>query len=133
MHDLERIRNAVDLPFRTALIGNRRGGSRALAIYSREAGASSVTENELPFEWPAGVFSIGHVSLPFPSDDPVYGLNPVAGTGPSYRLGIVALRGEPGALIVNLGAFARLRSNPFFDVIRWEVISTLAAEPVTAP
>lgn len=128
MQDLESIRNAVNLPFRTVLVGNRADGSRSLAMYTREAESAMVTENELPFEWPAGVFSIGHVSLPFPSDDPVYGLNPVTGPGPRYPLGTVALRGEPGALVVGLGAFARLRSNPFFDVIRWDVIATLAVD-----
>lgn len=126
LEDLTRIRNAVDLPFKTTLIGNRAGGSLAMAAYTREAGATSVTVTELPFEWPAGVFSIGHVSLPIPFDDPVYGLSPAKGDGPAYLLGTVALRGEPGALVVNLGAFARLRSNPFFDVIRSHVIGTLA-------
>lgn len=131
--DLERIRNAVDLPFRTVLIGNRKDSSQLLAAYTREAGSSSVAVDELPLEGPAGVFSIGHVSLPFPSDDPMYGLNPVTGAVPSYPLGTVALRGESGALVVGLGALSRLRSNPFFDVIRWEVVRTLAADPEPAP
>jgi hypothetical protein len=40
----------------------------------------------------------------------------------------VPARGEDGALVVPLGTFARLRSNPFFDVIRAKVVATLAAD-----
>jgi acetyl esterase/lipase len=129
LDDLERIRDEVDSPFELTLVANRGMDSRALASYTRAAGSSAVVVTELPFEWPAGVFSIGHVSLPIPFEDPVYGLNPVTTAGPSYPLGVVALRGEPGALLVDLGAFARLRSNPFFDVIRQEVVASLAVDP----
>jgi hypothetical protein len=128
LEDLERIRSAVDLPFRVTLIGNESRDSRVVAAYTREAGASSVTVEALPLEWPPGVFSVGHVSLPFPIDDPVYGLNPAPGT--AFNLGAIAAKGESGALVVGLGAFSRIRSNPFFDVIRARVVASLAsAEP----
>ena len=59
-------------------------------------------------------------------DDPIYGLAPRSGAGPSYRLGAFDARGESGALVVSLGALSRLRSNPFFDVIRSTVAESLA-------
>jgi hypothetical protein len=77
----------------------------------------------LPFTWPQGIFSLGHTALPVPSDDPVYGFAPPEGT--LFNLGAVALRGESGALVIPLGTFARLRSNPFFGVIREKVLETL--------
>lgn len=128
IEDLERLRNAVDLPFRVTLVANAARDSELMAEYIREAGASSVTVKELPLKWPKGVFSLGHVSLPFPIDDPVYGLTPATGAGPDYHLGAVVARGEPGALVVGLGAFSRLRSNPFFEVIRKDIIATLAGD-----
>jgi hypothetical protein len=80
------------------------------------------------------VVSVGHVSLPFPPDDPVYGLDPKPGEGdpPVYPLGSLAVRGESGALLVPLAAFSRLRSNPFFDVIRATVERTLAEDAAAA-
>lgn len=131
LESLEGLRAAVDLPFRLTLIGNRSRDTRATAAYTREAGASAVTAEDLPFEWPPGVFSVGHVALPFPVDDPVYGLMPPPVAEPAFNLGALAVKGESGALVVGLGAFSRVRSNPFFGVIRARVIETL--EPPSPP
>jgi len=120
---IERLRTAT-LPFRATLIANRDPGTRSVSAYTREAGSNDITVTELPYEWPAGVFSLGHVALPFPADDPVYGLT-VPTTEPRFNLGAVSVKGESGALVVGLATFARLRSNPFFEVIRGNVIATL--------
>ena len=128
LQDLETLRNATGRPFAITLIGSTSVGAsgpeaRALAAYHREAGGSEITVEPLPFTWPQGIFSLGHTALPVPADDPVYGIAPPEGT--LFNLGAVALRGESGALVIPLGTFARLRSNPFFDVIREKVIETL--------
>jgi len=128
LQDLETLRNDSGRPFAITLIGSASIGStgpdaRALAAYHREAGGTEVTVEPLPFTWPQGIFSLGHTALPVPADDPVYGISPPEGT--LFNLGSVALRGESGALVISLGTFARLRSNPFFDVIREKVIETL--------
>ena len=128
--DLERLRDAVDLPFRITVVTNHHSETPVVAAYTRNAGALEVTAADLPYEWPAGVFSVGHVALPFPVDDPVYGLRPPPGAQPVFNLGAIAPKGESGALVVGLGTFARLRSNPFFDVIRSNVVATL--DPVSA-
>jgi acetyl esterase/lipase len=122
---LEKLRNAPNLPFRLTVIGNRPGGSSEIAAFTREAGALEFTQEDLPLEWPRGVFSLGHVALPIPPEDPVYGLTPDPASGSGYNLGAVAARGESGALLVPLGTFSRLRSNPFFDVIRARITQTL--------
>jgi len=130
MEDLEKLRVATDLPFRLTLIGNRRDGSAAIAAYTREPGGRDVAVEDLPFEWPAGVISLGHVALPFPPDDPVYGLTPKPGAQPEFHLGVVAVRGESGALMVPLGVFARLRCNPFFEIIRTRIDRSLLHDEV---
>jgi hypothetical protein len=129
--DLERLRGAVDLPFRMTLVANHNPDTRVVATYTRDARATEVTANDLPYEWPDGVFSVGHVALPFPLDDPVYGLRPPPDARPRFNLGAIEPKGESGALVVGLGTFARLRSNPFFDVIRSNVVATLP--PAAAP
>jgi alpha-beta hydrolase superfamily lysophospholipase len=126
--DLERIRNATNQPFRVTLIGSSAPDTRAVAAYTREAGAAAVSKAELGLEWPSSVFSLGHVALPFPPTDPVYGIELPAGAQPPFNLGAVAVRGESGALVLSLGAFSRLRSNPFFSVIRDKIAETLARD-----
>ena len=131
---LERIRNAPALPFRMTLIANRSDTTLDMAEYSRAAGTREVTKRDLPLTWPRGVFSLGHVSIPFPVDDPVYGLTPAVDTtgGPRFPLGAFPARGESGALRVPLGNLARLRSNPFFDVIRAKLVEAIGGVmPVT--
>ncbi|HSD69295.1 MAG TPA: alpha/beta fold hydrolase [Woeseiaceae bacterium] len=122
MDYLEKLREARDLSFRVTLIGNSAPGSLKVAAYVREAGAGEVAVTPLPLEWPRGVISLGHVAIPFPIDDPVYGLSPGIGEGPKYALGAFSARGEAGAFVVPLDMLARLRCNPFFDVIRSKVI-----------
>jgi alpha-beta hydrolase superfamily lysophospholipase len=124
LEDLERLRAATALPFRLTLVANRAPDTRAVAAYTRPAGERDVVVENLPYQWPAGVFSVGHVSLPFPVDDPVYGLAPAAGAPPQFNLGALAPRGERGALVVAPGTFERLRSNPFWGVIQAKVAET---------
>ena len=69
------------------------------------------------------------MALPIPPDDPVYGLAP-AEAQPRYQLGAFQARGESGALLVPLGAFSRLRSNPFFQVLNDRITATLSSDPV---
>jgi alpha-beta hydrolase superfamily lysophospholipase len=128
LEDLETIRNATNLPYRVTLIGSSTLDTRAVAAYTREAGAEEVSKTELGLEWPNAVFSLGHVALPFPADDPVYGIALPPGPRPPFNLGSVAVRGESGALVLSLGAFSRLRSNPFFPVVRAKILETLARD-----
>ena len=130
---LERIRNATDLPFGLTLIGNRAETSLEIAAYTRAAGSAEVRVEDLPLAWPAGVFSLGHVAIPFPPDDPVYGLTPAADGLPRFALGAFPARGESGALLVPPGMLARLRSNPFFSVIRSKVEETCREDAERAP
>jgi hypothetical protein len=69
----------------------------------------------LGLAWPPRVFSLSHVALPFPPDDPVYGLTPPPGR--EATLGSVEARGERGVLVVPQELLMRLRSNPFFPYL----------------
>jgi hypothetical protein len=90
--------------------------------------STDVNVEELGLAWPLGVFSLGHVAVPFPPDDPLYGIAPAA-VGPlGFSLGNLAARGEPGALVVPLNTLGRLRSNPFFEVIRERIAASVAAD-----
>ena len=63
--------------------------------------------------YPADVYSLSHVALPFPADDPLYGNVP---TGRAHlQLGTVAVRGERNTLAVSQDSLNRLGWNPFHD------------------
>jgi alpha-beta hydrolase superfamily lysophospholipase len=70
--------------------------------------------------WPAGVYSLSHVALPFAPGDPVYG-GPGAEHSPGIQLGNLALRGERGVLLVSGADTLRLRWNPFFEYVQQRV------------
>jgi alpha-beta hydrolase superfamily lysophospholipase len=126
--DLERLRTAPALAFRLTLVANRDPASLEVAAYTREPGSRQTTRTDLELRWPRGVLSLGHVALPFPADDPVYGLEPKHGGGPEYPLGALTVRGEAGTLVVPLGNLARLRSNPFFAVVRDRIVAAIEAD-----
>ncbi len=58
------------------------------------------------------------MALPFPMDDPLYGMaaRPEQREQYGINLGGLALRGERGVLIVNPGALTRTSSNPFSPI-----------------
>jgi len=65
-------------------------------------------------EWPTGIFSLSHVALPFPPNDPVYG-GPDADDSPGIQLGQLDMRGERDVLRISGAGLLRLRWNPFYD------------------
>ena len=114
----EQLAQAPALPFRLAIVGNRSPASAEVVEWVREAGRRETEMVTLGLSWPRAVLSLGHIAIPMPSDDPLYGLAPAAAEGrPAFTLGGPAPRGEAGALSVPLGSLARVRSNPFFPVI----------------
>jgi alpha-beta hydrolase superfamily lysophospholipase len=122
------IHEAPALPFRLTLITNRAPDSIEVAALTREAGSTTAHAEALGLEWPPGVFSVGHVALPFRVDDPVYGLMPSPAGPLTWTIGDLAARGEAGAIAVPLGMFARLRSNPFFEVVRARIDAAIDAD-----
>ncbi len=109
---------APALPFRLAVVGNRSPAAAEVVEWLREAGSRETVAVPLGLWWPDDVLSLGHIAVPTPFDDPIYGMAPRAdGEGRVFTLGGPAPRGENGALAVPLGMLARLRSNPFFSVV----------------
>jgi hypothetical protein len=66
--------------------------------------------------WPPGTFSLSHIALPFPPDDPLYGRHPPANSNMIF-LGTMAIQGERGLLLFSSDWLVRLRHNPFYDFL----------------
>lgn len=104
------------LPFGLALLTNESTGSRSIKILRKAPGVNKIKTESRSLRWPDGVYSLSHVALPFPLDDPLYGAVPDKSETGLY-LGRVELRGERGILQFSPGQFTRLRHNPFFDYL----------------
>jgi len=102
------------LPFSFTLVTNASRDSRAVVANSKAPfGTTARSREALEQVWPLGVFSLSHVALPFPPDDPLYGAQPPAGGGRLF-LGQQALQGERGVLAIPENFLLRLRHNPFY-------------------
>jgi alpha-beta hydrolase superfamily lysophospholipase len=114
--------------WRLTVVTNARPDTRAVAEQSLRAGASTPEIRRLPFEWPDDVFSLSHVALPFPPDDPVYGDRTTGPDGPLVTLGTLQMRGEKNVLSIAAAEQLRLRSNPFHAYIVERILAAIAAD-----
>ena len=104
------------LPFDLTVLTNADEQSAQVVALHRRAGSTTVVREATGLEWPRHVFSLSHVALPFPPDDPVYGTDPPSKKVLIY-LGRPELLGERGLLAVSPTVLMRLRSNPFFSYV----------------
>lgn len=92
-------------------------GEHARSVHAVTGSGPGRAGSRCPIDalWPEGTYSLSHVALPFPPDDPLYGGASVAADDGRIQLGNVVLRGEAGALRVSAAGFLRQSFNPFFD------------------
>ena len=114
---IETLLNDRTLPFTFAVISNLDPDTSEVGMRINKAGIPSIENNRTGLKWPDGMYSLSHVALPFPPDDPLYG-GPDAEKSPGIALGNVALRGEKGVLKVPAKDMLRQRWNPFYSVIQ---------------
>jgi alpha-beta hydrolase superfamily lysophospholipase len=112
--------------YAVTLVTNADADTVAVSAMSVAAGADAITTEPLGLSWPDSIYSLSHVAVPFPIDDPIYG-----GEGRGRELGSVSLgrlsaRGEKGVLIVPAEVLMRMTWNPFFPYLarrveRWVI------------
>ncbi len=116
------------LAYRVDLVTNR--SPETVEVVEKVYGPSGATlpPVETALSWPPHVYSLSHVAVPFPPDDPIYG----DGTGPGadlkLPLGSLELKGESGQLQIPQSILYRLRHNPFFDIVQRKLESILRVE-----
>ena len=82
-----------------------------------QPGTTTPVDEPLGLAWPRELFSLSHVALPFPEDDPVYGSKAQSLPEGPIALGLLSPRGERAVLTVQLDVLMRVTSNPFFPYI----------------
>lgn len=96
-------------------IGNTNTTSHQVSEWRRAAGSPDEKETPLSLEFPRGVFSLSHIALPFPMNDPTYGLEPDESEFYGIRLGNLNFRGERNTLALAADTNQRLNANPFYS------------------
>jgi alpha-beta hydrolase superfamily lysophospholipase len=100
--------------YRVSVIGNASADSSEAVERTTEAGSTDERIRALGLMYPAGLFSLSHVALPFPMTDALYGLTPDPDESFGINLGTLAPRGERNVLVASLDSLLRVASNPFF-------------------
>jgi alpha-beta hydrolase superfamily lysophospholipase len=103
------------------LMSNRSSEHTSVLAFSRKSGSSTILRCDTALSWPDDVYSLSHVALPIPPDDPVYG-GDEAGPSAGISLGDLSLRGEKGVLHMPAGDLLRLRYNPFHAYLRNRIL-----------
>jgi alpha-beta hydrolase superfamily lysophospholipase len=110
--DIERLLAGPPKAYSAGIVTNRSNAGLEAVLRSRAAGEASAATTELGLSWPAEVYSLSHIALPFAPDDPLYGDDPRS-ENPGIRLGRLALHGENNTLSIPPAMMTRQRWNPF--------------------
>jgi alpha-beta hydrolase superfamily lysophospholipase len=130
---LDRILPPLPRPFRTTIIANASTDAREVVERAVAAGATDERSRMLGLTYPAEVFSLSHVAVPFPVTDALYGLTPGGEESFGVNLGTLSPRGEVGVLILPLDSLIRVASNPFFPYMLERIEEGIGGSPGGAP
>ena len=109
-----RLFDGAERKYRRTLITNRATDTTDIVARTIEHGRALVHRPRAESRVAPGVFSLTHIAIPFPVDDPLYGTDPVEDGSGLFRLGRLNPRGERAVLIAGADTFIRLTANPFF-------------------
>lgn len=112
------------LPFSFSLITNASPQTRELVSKNRIQMSMTTQTVPIPYHWPRDIYALSHVSLPFPPNDPVYGL---PGKSNSFTLGKLEPRGEKNLLNTPVENLMRLRYNPFYEYLEQQTVNWILA------
>ena len=114
---VERLFDRQPRAYRRALVTNRSVETRDVDAQTIEPANTGSARRALGLMWPPQVFSLTHVAIPFPADDPLYGIEGPASTEGLLPIGRLSPRGERAVLTVGTDTLMRLSSNPFFPYV----------------
>jgi alpha-beta hydrolase superfamily lysophospholipase len=116
---LDRLMPTTPQTYRFTAIVNAGDDSDATLERSIAPGQLQPADRPLGLPYPPGIFSLSHLAIPIPPNDPLYGTQPDPASRLDYglNLGTLDARGERGALIIDQDFLTRLPSNPFFPYL----------------
>jgi alpha-beta hydrolase superfamily lysophospholipase len=131
---LEQLTPTTAQAYRFTAVVNAGDDTDAAAETSIAPGELQATRRPIGLTYPTGIFSLSHLAIPIPPDDPLYGTQPDPARRTEFGLSLGALdaRGERGALIVDQDFLMRLPSNPFFPYLIARIEEGIAALPTAS-
>lgn len=130
---LEELLPTAPRSYRLSAITNAAPGAVDTVVRSFEPGATGSTNTPVGIPYRRDFTSLGHVALPFPLSDGLYGAEPSPEDPQGVALGALAIRGENGVLSVSPAALARVSSNPFLPWMLGRIDATLTGQPPGQP
>ena len=136
---IDPMRGNKNLDFTVTLLTNRDEQDQTVVAATRNPGAMLAFNCDTGLAWPEDVYSLAHVSLPFPPDDATYG---DMASGQGFHVGGLVLRGEKGMLQLAAANMLRLRYNPFYTYLEQRALTfmglnaaagSLCAKPMVSP
>ncbi|WP_455222689.1 alpha/beta hydrolase [Kaarinaea lacus] len=108
------------LPFTLTVVTNLSPVTNDVVVKQKVANSEELIDIPVSLKWPANIFSLSHTALPFPPDDPVYGVESKVDQS-HIHLGQIDLLGEKGLLLVPADELVRLRYNPFYSYVEQRI------------
>ncbi len=127
----QRLLDAPKRPYTLTVVTNVNPRTEQVKELHADPQSGRQSARLLDLAWPDGVFSLSHVALPFPPDDPLYGYESREDLG-HIQLGRIDAHGENGVLQIPGWMLTRQRSNPFHSYLL-ERIDDFVAPATAAP
>ena len=105
-----------------SLVTNENPSSARVVVQRQSGGSPAGPPETLSQQWPPDVHSLSHVALPFPPDDPLYGISEAVNS-PGIALSKITPRGERGVITIPAAEVLRLKWNPFYDYLEQRVLT----------
>jgi len=125
------ISNNASNQFIFSLVTNENENSPSVVVRTKKTGQTDISQTDINLSWPSGLFSLGHLALSLPEQDPLYGKGQYK-DNPRVQLGHLAFRGERGMLTISASAMLRIRWNPFYPYLEQRIISHLFTDEAVA-
>jgi alpha-beta hydrolase superfamily lysophospholipase len=125
--NIDMILNGKNNRFIFSLVTNEDENSEQVVVHTRKPGQTDITKTDINLSWPGDIFSLGHIALPFPMEDPLYGGNKQK-SAHGLQLGNFAVRGEKGMLQVPASAMLRIHWNPFYPYLEQRTLHHILAD-----
>lgn len=118
---LDAIINDMNKQYTFTLITNDNEKSEHVVTRTWQPAHKNFNQTHLDQSWPDNIFSVGHIALPFPEYDPLYGATK-QNKSPGIELGNIAIHGERGMLQVPAADMLRIHWNPFYPYLEQRVL-----------
>lgn len=118
---LDRLVTTPSLPYSLTVVTNENAASMQVVSQTRPSGQLKFDEPvNLNLAWPRQVYSLAHVAILFPPENPLYGITPDESVN-CVHLGNLEMRGERGLLQISEANLMRLRCNPFYPWMKAKI------------